>query len=87
MSNAQKALEEALTAIATEQARYMLEDLKKPELRTPALYNAITALLKYHKIEVDPVAGAQPGHPVGALAHGLPPAEYDEDEVAGAHRH
>lgn len=80
--NLQKELEAILGEITLEQAKALLADLKNPSLRNAALYNAATQLLKHHKIEVDPVAGARPDHPVGALAHGLPPADYDEDEGA-----
>lgn len=79
--NLNKELEELLGEITLEQARAMLADLRNPNTRNAALFNAITNLLKHHKIEVDPVAGARPDHPLGALAHGLPPADYDEGDV------
>lgn len=61
----------------------LLQDLLNPEVRNAALINAATALLKHHKIEVDPVAGAKPDHPLGALKHGLPPIDWaDESGVS-----
>lgn len=81
MSDINKALEEILGEITLEQARAMLVDLRTPATRNAALYNAITNLLKHHKIEVDPVAAARPDHPLGALAHGLPPVGYADDEA------
>lgn len=80
MSDKQKELQELLEDITVEQAKTLLEDLRNPETRNAALYNAATQLLKYHKIEVDPAAAARPTHPLGALAHGLPPIDYDEDQ-------
>lgn len=85
MSDINKALEEILGEITLEQARAMLVDLRSPSTRNAALYNAITNLLKHHKIEVDPVAGARPDHPLGALAHGLPPPDFDEDDANAVH--
>lgn len=82
MSDINKALEAILGEITLEQAKAMLVDLRTPATRNAALYNAITNLLKHHKIEVDPVAGARPDHPLGALAHGLPPPDFDEDDAA-----
>lgn len=79
--NLNKELEDLLGEITLEQARAMLEDLRKPELRNAALFNAITNLLKHHKIEVDPAAAARPDHPLGALAHGLPPVDYDDGDI------
>lgn len=76
-----QSLEDLLAEITLEQARAMLADLKNPSLRNAALFNAITNLLKHHKIEVDPAAAARPDHPLGALAHGLPPPDFDEDQV------
>lgn len=78
---AEKQKEILLEALALFQPKMMLQDLLNPALRNAALYNAITALLKYHKIEVDPVAGARPDHPVGALAFGLPPVDFDDGSV------
>lgn len=79
--SAEKQKEILLEALAVFQPKMMLQDLLNPALRNAALYNAITALLKYHKIEVDPVAGARPDHPVGALAFGLPPVDFDDGSV------
>lgn len=83
MAKEKTALEVALEAIATEQAKYLLQDLRRAEKRTPALYNAITALLKHHQIEFDPVAAAKPDHPVGALAGAsgaMIPPTFEQDE-------
>lgn len=80
----EKRQEYLLGQIALIQPQVMLQDLLNPATRNAALFNAVTALLKHHKIEVDPVAGARPDHPVGALAHGLPPADWDEDIGADA---
>lgn len=80
-----KALESLLANIAMIQPQMMLQDLLFGD-RTPALFNAVTALLKYHKIELDPLAAAQRSHPVGALAHGLPPKDYlSGDEYGSKH--
>lgn len=73
-----------LSQLALIQPQVMLQDLMNPALRNAALYNAVTALLKHHKIEVDPIAGAKPSHPLGALAHGLPPSDWDDGAV-GVH--
>lgn len=79
--NIQKELEALLAELSLEQAKAILADLQDESLRGPQLYNAITALLKHHKIEVDPVAAARPDHPLGALRHGLPPTfEADEEK-------
>ena len=74
-------LEDLLNTLTMEQAKNLLADVRNPALRNAALYNAITALLKHRKIEVDPVAAAKPSHPLGALAHGLPPADFDDDNA------
>lgn len=79
----EEAMESLLANIALIQPQMMLKDLMFGE-RTPAFYNAVTALLKYHKIELDPLAAARPNHPVGALAHGLPPADYLSGDEYGA---
>lgn len=65
-----------LEQIALIQPSVMLQDLMNEGARSPALYNAVTALLKYYKIEINPLAGANQAHTVGALAHGLPPADF-----------
>lgn len=80
----EKRQEYLLQQIALIQPQVMLEDLLKPDVRNAALFNAVTTLLKHHKMEFDPVAAALPDHPVGALAHGLPPADWDDDTVGGA---
>lgn len=66
-----------LAQLALVQPLALLEDLLNPEVRNAALFNAVTALLKHHQISFDPVAAAQPDHPVGALKFGLPPVDYE----------
>lgn len=83
----EKRQEFLLGQIALIQPQVMLQDLMNPATRNAALFNAVTALLKHHKIEVDPVAGARPDHPVGALAHGMPPTDWDDDIPPGSVAH
>lgn len=72
----EEAKQEILARITLIQPLALLEDLLDRGVRNASLYNAATALLKYHKIEVNPLAAAQANHPVGALAHGLPPKDF-----------
>lgn len=72
----QEQMDRLLENIALIQPKALLEDLLDRGVRNASLYNAATALLKYHKIEVNPLAAAQANHPVGALAHGLPPKDF-----------
>lgn len=72
-----KAIEEMLQLLDSESARLMLVDIKDPEKRTPALYNAIAKLLERHKFTV---SKAVPDADVlGELASALPPLTSDDD--------
>lgn len=80
----EKRQEYLLGQIALIQPQVMLQDLLNPATRNAALFNAVTALLKHHKMEFDPAAAARKDHPVGALAHGLPPTDWDDQDMATA---
>lgn len=80
----EKRQEYLLGQIALIQPQVMLQDLLNPATRNAALFNAVTALLKHHKMEFDPAAAARKDHPVGALAHGLPPIDWDDQDAANA---
>lgn len=84
MSEVDKLLQDMLKILASKQATAMLADFDDPEKRTPAFYNAVTQLLKHHKMEFDPVAAAKPDHPLGQLAGKLPPTYSDDDDVVPA---
>lgn len=69
-------LERILGVISLVQPLALLQDLLDRGVRNASLFNAATALLKYHRIEINPLAAARPTHPVGALLHGMPPADF-----------
>ncbi|ATN92940.1 terminase small subunit [Ralstonia phage RPSC1] len=67
----------------------MREDLKNPEKRTPAFYNALFNALHKAGLEIDPQANTEnPGTSAGVMSdivRDLPPVIGDEETGHGFH--
>lgn len=49
-------MERMLQALATQEAKYLLEDFKNPEKRTPQLYGAVNKLLTRYAFQLSKIA-------------------------------
>ncbi|WAX26274.1 hypothetical protein [Ralstonia phage p2106] len=87
-------LEELLAQVHLEVAQNMLADLRDPEKRTPALYNAIIKFLKDNGIEVEAKSPQQQEEEakkqssaaqIAALSAELPPVLADDEEFHQFH--
>ncbi|UCR91160.1 putative packaging maturation protein A [Ralstonia phage RpT1] len=87
-------LEELLAQVHLEVAQNMLADLRDPEKRTPALYNAIIKFLKDNGIEIEPKSMTEKeaaekertsAAQIAALSTELPPVLADDEEFHQFH--
>ncbi|CDM21635.1 predicted DNA packaging protein A or DNA maturase A [Citrobacter phage CR8] len=49
-------MERMLQALATQEAKYLLEDFKNPEKRTPQLYGSVNKLLTRYAFQLSKIA-------------------------------
>lgn len=69
MSTNDKSLIYFLEMLDTEQAQFMLKDMRNDDKRTPQLYNAIGKLLERHKFQIAKLRPDE--HILGELAGSL----------------
>lgn len=82
-------LDDLLREIHSEQLKAMLQDLKNPEKRTPALFQAVRAMLADNGLSMDylkalqakePAAEGSDASQIKQMVHELPPVFDDETD-------